>query len=110
MKMGEPKCMIWNKIEFSQKIEFIESSKSNWFGRYSWGAEKQVEPGMFENGRKILTNVWQAMLSNTRVLSPSAVSEFRFGVNHFFNSTGRELAFKKNVIAEADLGDFAYPG
>ena len=108
--LEEPQRFTVDKDEFIQRIDFVESSKSSWFGRYSWGAEKQVEPGMFENGRKILTNVWQAMLSNTRVLSPSTVNEFRFGVNHFFNSTGRELAFKKNVITEVGLNDFAYPG
>src|SRR5262249_34695068 len=98
-----------DKDQFIQRIDFVESSKSSWFGRYSWGAEELVEPGMYQNGRKILTNVWQVMLSNTRVLSPGAVNEFRFGTNHFFNSTGRELAFVKNVIEEVGLKDFAYP-
>ncbi len=96
-----------NKDQFIQRIDFVESVKSNWFGRYSWGDENQTEPNMYLNGRTILTHVWQAMLSNTRVLSPTQVNEFRFGVNHFFNSTGRELAFKTDVIHQVGLDKFA---
>jgi hypothetical protein len=54
-------------------------------------------------------HVWQAMISNTRVLSPTKLNEFRFGTDYFFNSTGRELAFKKNVIAEVGLPNFPSP-
>ena len=98
-----------NKDQFIQRIDFNESSNSSWFGRYSWGDEALTQPALFENGRTILTHVWQAMISNTRVLSPTKVNEFRFGTDYFFNSTGRELAFKKNVIAEVGLPNFPSP-
>ncbi len=98
-----------DKDQFIQRIDFVESNKSSWFGRYSWGDEKQVDPGLYLNGRQVLTTVWQAMLSNTRVFTPAAVNEFRFGANHFFNATSRQLAYKKNVIAEVGLQNFAFP-
>lgn len=98
-----------NKDQFIQRVDFNESSNSSWFGRYSWGDEALTQPALFENGRNILTHVWQAMISNTRVFSPTKVNEFRFGTDYFFNSTGRELAFKKNVIAEVGLPNFPSP-
>src|SRR5207249_3596573 len=98
-----------NKDQFIQRVDFNESNSSSWFGRYSWGDEALKQPALFENGRNILTHVWQAMISNTRVLSPTKVNEFRFGTNYFFNSTGRELAFKKNVITEVGLPNFPSP-
>ena len=100
---------ITHKDQFIQRIDFNESSNSSWFGRYSWGDEALTQPALFENGRDILTHVWQAMISNTRVLSPTLVNEARFSTNYFFNSTGRELAFKKNVIAEVGLPNFPSP-
>ncbi|PYV41478.1 MAG: hypothetical protein DMG06_16990 [Acidobacteria bacterium] len=98
-----------DKDQFIQRVDFVENSRSNWFGRYSWGDEQQVEPAIKLNGRKILTNVWQVMISNTRVFSPTQVNEFRFGTNKFFNSTGRELAFQRDVLAELDIPDFPHP-
>jgi len=99
-----------DKDQFIQRIDWNESSRSSWFGRYSKSNESQLEPGMKDNGRKILTDVWQAMLSNTRTFSPTMVNEFRFGVNHFFNSTARELAYIRDVNGELGIQDFPRPG
>lgn len=98
-----------DKDQFIQRVDFVEGSKSNWFGRYSWGDELQIEPSLKLNGRKLLTNVKQAMISNTRVFSPTKVNEFRFGFNKFFNSTGRELAFQRDVVTELNIPDFPHP-
>ena len=49
------------------------------------------------------------MISNTRVLSPSLVNEFRFGYNKFFNSLGRELAFQRDVVGELKISGLASP-
>ena len=57
-----------DKDQFVQRIDFVESSNSNWFGRYSFGDETEVQPNLYLNGSKVLTTVRQAMLSNTRVL------------------------------------------
>ena len=55
------------------------------------------------NGDKIITNFKQVMVSNTRVLSPSVVNETRFGFTKFYNTTGPELAFSRNVVSELNI-------
>ena len=77
-----------NKDQFILRMDFVESSKSQWFGRYSWGDENQLNEGLTTGRRQDVTNVEQYMGSNTRVLSPTMVNETRFGYTRFFNSTG----------------------
>ncbi len=98
-----------DKDQFIQRVDWTESSASSWFGRYSWGDELQLEEALKLNGSKLLTEVHQAMVANTRVLSPSTVNEFRFGYNQFNNSTGRELAGIRDVNAELALPGIAAP-
>ncbi len=92
-----------DKDQFNQRIDFVESSKSNWFGRYSWGDELALAPALKLNGTNLQTQVSQWMIDNVRVFTPTLVNEFRFGYNHFFNSFGRELAFKRDVVKELNL-------
>jgi hypothetical protein len=92
-----------DKDQFIQRIDFVESSNSNWFGRYSYGDEQSVSPNLVFNGSNLLTTVHQAMLSNTRVLSTTMVNEFRAGYNYFFNSQGTELAFTRDVLTELKI-------
>lgn len=89
-----------DKDFFVLRMDFAESSKSQWFGRYSWDDENQLSQGLKLNGSKIVTNVEQYMGSNIRVFSPTVVNEFRFGYSRFFNSAGRELAFSRDVVKE----------
>jgi hypothetical protein len=92
-----------NKDQFILRMDYVESSKSSWFGRYSWGDENQLTEGLKRAGSKILTNVEQYVGSNTRVLSPSVVTETRFGMTRFYNSIGRLLAFERNVVKEIGI-------
>jgi outer membrane receptor protein involved in Fe transport len=92
-----------NKDQFILRMDFNESANSQWFGRYSWGDENQINEGLRLNGSKVLTNVEQYMGSNVRVLSPSTVNEVRFGYTRFFNSAGRELAFVRDVVSELNI-------
>jgi hypothetical protein len=92
-----------NKDQFILRMDFNESANSQWFGRYSWGDENQINEGLRLNGSKILTNVEQYMGSNVRVLNPTMVNEFRFGYTRFFNSAGRELAFVRDVVTELGI-------
>ena len=92
-----------NKDQFILRMDFAESSKSQWFGRYSWGDENQLSEALYLNGFQVLTNVEQYMGSNVRVFSPTTVNEFRFGYTSFFNSAGRELAFKRDVVTELGI-------
>jgi hypothetical protein len=92
-----------NKDQFHQRVDWVESATSQWFVRFSWGDEQQVAQAMSSNGSKLLTDFRQLMASNTRVLSPNLVNEFRFGYNRFFNSIGHELAFVRDVISELKI-------
>src|SRR5216117_2104007 len=88
--------------KFIQRIDFTESSKSSWFGRYSWGGESEATPFFF-NGSQVNTHVHQAMASNTRVISPSKVNEFRFGFNSFYNLKSGIFANTRDVMSELKL-------
>lgn len=92
-----------NKDQFILRMDFIESRNSQWFGRYSWGDENLLNENLYLNGFQVLTNVEQYMGTNVRVLNPSMVNEFRFGYTRFFNSAGRELAFKRDVVTELNI-------
>lgn len=94
-----------DRDQLTVRGDFNESSKSTWFGRYSWGDENQLTEALQLNGDKIITTFDQYMVSNTRVLSPTLVNETRFGFSRFYNTTGPELAFTRNVV-----GDLAIPG
>ncbi len=87
--------------QFTIRADFAENSASSWFGRWSKGDELELSPGTFSRqGFKLDTQVQQSMLSNTRVLSPSVVNEFRFGYNRFRNSNLQQNAFERNVVGE----------
>jgi len=96
-----------NKDQFILRLDFTESAKSQWFGRYSWNDENQLNEGLLLNGNKVLTNVEQYVGSNIRVFSPSVVNEARFGYNRFFNSAGRQLAFQRDVVTELGIPGLA---
>jgi len=99
----QPNNRLIDKDQFIGRGDFIESTKSSWAGRYSWGDEVQLDPGLKLNGTKLLTTVKQVMFSNTRTLSASIVNEARFGYNSFFNSLGRELAGQRDVVSELNI-------
>ena len=92
-----------NRDQFILRMDYVESSKSTWTGRYSWGDENSSSPGLNLNGTKLLTNFEQYMGTNTRVLSPSTVTETRFGYTRFFNSVGTLLAGVRNVVDELKI-------
>ena len=92
-----------NRDQFVLRMDYVESSKSTWAGRYSWGDENESSPGLNLNGTKLVTNLEQYMGSNTRVFSPTVVSETRFGYTRFYNSVGTLLAFQRNVVDELGI-------
>ena len=100
---------VTDKDQFTQRIDFVESSKSFWFGRFSWTDEYVLAPNLKDNGQVVETNVKQVMVSNTRTLSPSVVNEFRFGATKFYNNLAQELQYKRNVHEEVGLGLFIPP-
>jgi outer membrane receptor protein involved in Fe transport len=92
-----------NKDQFISRMDFVESSTSQWSGRYSWGDENQSNTGISLDGSKTITNFEQYMGSNTRTFSSTKVNEARFGYTRFFNSTGTYLAFTKDVVSEVGI-------
>ncbi|HXB74525.1 MAG TPA: TonB-dependent receptor [Candidatus Acidoferrales bacterium] len=95
-----------NRDGFVLRMDFVESAKSQWAGRYSWGDENQANQGLTLDGTKIITNYEQYMGSNTRVITPNLVNEARFGYNRFFNSIGTYLAFNTDVVSQIGIPNF----
>jgi hypothetical protein len=96
-----------NKDQFILRMDFVESAKSQWSGRYSWGDENQSNTGLTLDGTKILTNFEQYMGSNTRTFSPSVVNEVRYGYTRFYNSIGTFLAFQTDVVSSLGTPGFS---
>jgi len=92
-----------DKDQITGRIDFHESSNSQWFGRYSWMDESGLNEGMKLNGDVLVTRARQYMFSNTRVLSATKVNEFRFGVNSLYNELGQELGGVRDVVKEMGL-------
>lgn len=92
-----------NKDQFVLRMDYVESAKSQWSGRYSWGDENQSNQGLSLDGTKILTNVEEYMGSNTRTFSPNMVNEARYGYTRFFNSIGTFLAFQTDVVSQIGI-------
>jgi Carboxypeptidase regulatory-like domain/TonB dependent receptor len=88
-----------DKNQFTQRIDFSESSKSQWFGRYSWTDELTISPGITVDGQTLFTRASQWVVSNTRVLSATKVNEARFGYNSLYNIIGQQLAGVEDVDA-----------
>jgi hypothetical protein len=86
-----------DKDQVTGRLDFNESTNSQWFGRYSWTDELTVTPGVKLNGSVLYTRAGQWVLSNTRVFSSAKVNEFRFGYNSIFNNISQELAGVENV-------------
>lgn len=92
-----------NKDQFTQRVDFVESAKSTWFGRYSFQNETLVEPALDLNGSNIDVHVKQGMIGNTRILSPSLVNDARLSYMGFDDLSLTQLAYKENVNQELGI-------
>jgi hypothetical protein len=93
-----------NKDQFLTRFDFVENSKSTWFGRYNFQNEDNVTPALYKNGTLLNVAVKQAMISNVRVLKPNLVNEFRFGYSGFANNFGNELQNQFDGITSFGFG------
>ncbi|HEX4164866.1 MAG TPA: TonB-dependent receptor [Bryobacteraceae bacterium] len=91
------------KNQFNQRIDWSESSNSQWYGRYSWTNEFTTTPNITDDGQTLTTRANQWMLSNTRVVSPTKVNEARFGYSALYNQIAQQLAGVENVNAELGI-------
>jgi hypothetical protein len=87
-----------NRDGLTLRMDFVESSKSQWTGRYSWGNENQENTGLTITGSKILTGYEEYLGSNTRTLTPNLVNEARFGYSRLYNSIGTLSAFTTDSV------------
>ncbi len=92
-----------NRDGFVLRLDFNESQKSQWMGRYNWGDENQSTQGINLAGQKLLTNYEQYTGSNTRTITPRLVNEARFGYTRFFNSLGTLSAGTLNAVADIGI-------
>jgi hypothetical protein len=99
----------FNRDGFVLRLDFVESAKSQWTGRYSWGDEVQSQQTINVSGAKITTNYEQYMGSNTRILSANTVNEARFGYSRFYNALTAIGAFNTDYVTLLNLPNLA-PG
>jgi hypothetical protein len=93
-----------DKNAVTERIDFNESSKSQWFGRYSWTDESTLTPGITSNdGQTLYTRASQWVASNVRTISPTKVNEARFGYSSLFNNITQQLAGIENVDSELGI-------
>src|ERR1700674_4235042 len=98
-----------NRDGFIVRMDYTESAKSQWTGRYSWGDENQSTQTLNIAGTKVLINYEQYMGSNTRILTPNIVNEARFGYSRFYNAVTTLTAFNLNTVGALNLPNLA-PG
>ncbi len=96
--------------QFNQRMDYLENTKSTWFGRLGWGDDDSKEIANFaDQEANILTKTWQTMASNIRTLSPTLVNEFRFGWTQFNNDQKRFYANKRDVTGELGIKGLVSP-
>jgi hypothetical protein len=92
-----------DKYQLTERVDFVQSHQSSWFGRYSMQHERGVIPALEQNGMSLATDAKQMMINNTLVLRPSLLNEFRIGYLRFFNNYAPELAGKTDVVKQLGL-------
>jgi len=95
-----------DKDTLTERIDFSESSQSQWFGRYSRNEESAfaANPSLgLNDGNVLYTRASQWVLSNVRTFSSTKVNEARFGYNSLFNNITQQLAGKEDVNAELGI-------
>jgi hypothetical protein len=99
-----------NSDQFTQRIDWNESPRSSWFGRYSWADdfERRIEAFPQQEGG-VQVNVSQVMVSNIRTLSPTIVNETRFGYNRFDNDLILHFAYRRDVTKELGINGLVSP-
>jgi Carboxypeptidase regulatory-like domain/TonB dependent receptor len=73
--------------QFTARIDYDQSSKSRWFGRYSFSNENSIEPqdAIIQGNLRLTSHPKQFVLSNIRTISPTTLNQFWFGYNRLNN-------------------------
>ena len=98
-----------NKLQFTQRVDFNQSDKMSWFARYTLANEDSLTGGSYLNGGTVLTNAKQAVLGNTRIVSPTKVNDVRIAWNNFKNVASTELASVTDVVDSLGIPGLSTP-
>jgi hypothetical protein len=98
-----------NRDQFTQRVDFTQSDRTSWFGRFTWTSENQLAQGIYLNGSTVDTKGYQAVLGNTHIFSQSKVNDVRFGWNLFKNVSGTELAGVTDVVGSLGIPGLSTP-
>ena len=94
-----------DKDQYTQRIDFVQSSSSTWMGRYSHSHDDEIHAQLKLNGSKLLNRD----SSGDGRQHADALADCRqrvpVRINSFYNTFGRELAFVRDVA-----GELAIPG
>jgi hypothetical protein len=96
--------------QLTNRIDFNESAKSAWFGRFSFAdeLERRIENFPQQEGG-VVVDVFQVMVSNTRTLSPRVVNETRFGYSMFDSDLILHYAYERDVTKELGITGLVSP-
>lgn len=93
-----------NWDQFTQRVDFNESGKSFWFGRFGWDDEFTSTASLFPNeNEQYALKAYQAMLSNIRTIRPTIVNEFRFGYTQLTSNATTSSAYTRNVTEQLGM-------
>ncbi len=93
----------WAKWQITERVDFVQNAKSDWFARYTMQDESQVQPALDLNGQNLIVRAKQTAIGNTFIISPTIVNQARVGFLNFYNSYGPQLAGITNVNAQIGL-------
>ncbi len=92
--------------QWTGRVDWVQSSNSNWFFRYSHANELQYIPiNIPDQGNNADVKVRQGLFGNTRVFGPNKVNDFRAGVSRLEAANIQQRASKRNVVAELNIPD-----
>lgn len=96
--------------QYTQRLDWNESSRSTWFGRFSWSDEfeRRLENFPQQEGG-VDVKVAQVMVANTRTLSPTAFNETRIGYNRFNSDLLLHFAHRRDVTKELGIAGLVSP-
>jgi hypothetical protein len=100
-----------DETQFNQRIDWIESAKSSWFGRFSWENDLSAPAALFQVASSAITSttVRQVVLGNTYIISPSVVNEARFAWDQFNNDYAGYYANTLNVQSTLGITGLVAP-
>jgi hypothetical protein len=93
-----------NADQYTYRLDFTESSKSNWFFRHSISHELGYDPfAIPDMGINTDTDVQQGVLANTRTFGSNKVNDIRFGLSRLVNAHISPRANTVNVVKELGI-------